>query len=410
MNKSGSKKKAIFIASFISGWGGSEELWAKTVPYIQEKGYHVVASKRHIERWHPKTVDMRQRGVEFFITHSVPKKALLVRIYKKIINKIGRLLRIESKPRPIDKFNFDRPEERMVFNKQAFVKRLRAHDTKLVLVSQGWNFDGMIYAQACLEYGIPYVIVSHKAVDFYWPPGEYREGMREVWSHANGCYFVSKHTKQLTEEQFGIRLPNSKVIFNPVKPTQHIPYPKVNDVFQLCCIGRLFIIDKGQDILIKILSQEKWKKRPLKVAIIGTGPDEQALKELADLLGASNVSFYGEVNDIYEIWKDAHALVVPSRAEGLPLVIVEAMMAGRPVITTDVGGNKEFLEEGVTGFIGDASYVSFDETLERAWQHRERWGEMGKQAAVSIRKIVPESPERIFADLLERHIYEPETH
>ncbi len=406
MKPEGNKKKTIFIASSIHEWGGSEELWSKTVPYLQERGYHVVACRSYIENWHPKTASLIQQGVEFLTTHSFPSKPLIERLYKKVINKVKKLFGIKTRPRPIDKFKFDRQAEVMTFNKSTFIKHLKAYDTKLVLVSQGGNFDGMIYAQACLESNIPYVIVSHKAVDFYWPPSDYREGMREVWAHAAGCYFVSEHNKRLTEEQFGIRLPDSKVIFNPVKPTQHIPYPDTKDVFQLCCIGRLFILEKGQDLLIRALSQEKWKNRPVKVSIIGSGPDERTLKDLVKLLGATNVSLVGQVSDIYEVWKHSHALVLPSRTEGLPLVIVEAMMAGRPVITTDVGGNKEFLEEGVTGFVGYASDVPFEETLERAWQQRERWKDMGERAAVSIRKRIPELPERIFADLLESHIDE----
>src|SRR3546814_14979498 len=101
-------------------------------------------------------------------------------------------------------------------------------------------------------------------------------------------------------------------------------------------------------MLIRLLSQPKWRSRPVIVNFVGTGPDETVLKELAQLLGVNNINFHGHIDNVYELWSRSHALVLPSRTEGLPLVIVEAMMAGRPVITTDVGGNKEFLEEGVT--------------------------------------------------------------
>ncbi len=386
----------VIVSALLMPWGGCEDLWSRTVPFLQDRGYQVVVCKHHIDEDHPKIAEHIRQGVTFLATY--PKRPLVVRAYRKVLRKVKQLL---GSGRTVDKYGFGRSDEVVTF-----AKYLRNYPVKLVLVSQGINFEGLGYAHACMENDIPYVIVSHKAIDFYWPPNDHRVGMRTVLENARQCYFVSQHNKRLTEEQFGLRLPDSQVVFNPVKPTQHIPYPATTGVFHLCCIGRLFIIEKGQDILIRTLSQEKWKRRPVKVSIIGTGPDEAVLKELAELLGVSNVSFCGEVSDVYRIWQDAHALVMPSRTEGLPLVIVEAMMAGRPIITTDVGGNKEFLEEGVTGFIGHASDVSFGETLERAWQQRERWREMGDEAAVSIRKIVPESPERIFADLLEKHIHE----
>lgn len=398
------EKKTIFIASSINEWGGSEELWSKAAPYLLDQGYHVIACRGYVDIWHPKTVSLMQQGVEFLTTHSLPRKPVVQRLYQKAIRKTKRLLGLKTKPRPVDKFKFDQPVEVLTFNKSIFISHLKAYDTKLVLVSQGGNFDGMVYAQACMESGVPYVIVSHKAIDFYWPPVDYRGGMREVWAGAAGCYFVSAHTQRLTEEQFGIRLAHSKVVFNPVKSRKLIPYPDTDNFFELCCIGRLDIVEKGQDILIRALSREKWKKRPVSVSIVGTGPDEELLKDLAKLLGAGNVFFRGQISDTYEVWKKAHALVLPSRTEGLPLVIVEAMMAGRPVITTDAGGNKEFLEEGVTGFIGYANDVSFEETLERAWQMRTAWKDMGARAASSIRQRVPELPERDFANLLTSHI------
>src|SRR3546814_16041794 len=115
---------------------------------------------------------------------------------------------------------------------------------------------------------------------------------------------------------------------------------------------------------IRLLIQPKGRSRPVIVDFVGTGPDETVLKELAQLLGVNNINFHGHIDNVYELWSRSHALVLPSRTEGLPLVIVEAMMAGRPVITTDVGGNKEIWEEGVTAFIGHANDVLLQETME----------------------------------------------
>ena len=54
------------------------------------------------------------------------------------------------------------------------------------------------------------------------------------------------------------------------------------------------------------------------------------------------------------IWAEHHALVLPSRFEGMPLVVVEAMLCGRPCIVTDVGGNAELIRDGINGFLAKA--------------------------------------------------------
>jgi glycosyltransferase involved in cell wall biosynthesis len=118
---------------------------------------------------------------------------------------------------------------------------------------------------------------------------------------------------------------------------------------------------------------------------------------MAKLLEVSNVEFKGQVNGIESLWQEFHALVLPSRSEGLPLVILEAMAAGRPVIITNVGGSTEVVEEGVTGFIGHANEESFGDAMERAWSHRGNWEMMGKKASCYIARKLPTAPEEDFS-------------
>ncbi len=89
------------------------------------------------------------------------------------------------------------------------------------------------------------------------------------------------------------------------------------------------------------MSKEKWKQRDVEVTFFGEGVNKQALVEMARLLDVKNVKFAGHVSDIAGIWKDYHALALPSRSEGLPLALVEAMLCGRPAIVTNAGGSAE---------------------------------------------------------------------
>ena len=137
------------------------------------------------------------------------------------------------------------------------------------------------------------------------------------------------------------------------------------------------------------------------MSFFGDGIHRDGLTRFAEDLGLERVSFEGQTSDIAGIWRHHQALVLPSRAEGLPLTVVEAMMCGRPVIVTDVGGSAELVEDGRTGFVADAPSVgSIDEALGRAWERRGEWPDLGRAAAIRIRELVGGDPARDLADRL----------
>lgn len=377
--KTGSEKKKLAIVTCcIDDWGGSEDLWFKAAIYLKEEGFEIMVLKCTINLYHPKFTELAQRGfllkeLDTFSKKSISER-LLIRVWNKLKNNDENYL------------------------KNNFENHLRQFQPHHVLISQGINFDGLLFANTCMALNLPFSIVSQKAVEFYWPPPHERTAMKEVFQKAVKCFFVSRHNQQLTEEQFGFRFKNAKVVWNPVKvKKQIIPYPSIENGFRLACIGRLFIIDKGQDIVLRIASQQKWKKRPITISLFGTGVDEKGLKEMATLLGVTNVKFKGHVETIEEIWKEHHALLLPSRSEGLPLVILETMAAGRMSIVSNAGGNSEIIKDGETGFIGEATVSSFDSLLEKAWVHRNDWNKMGKNAYEYALQTVPSFPEIDFA-------------
>ena len=77
------------------------------------------------------------------------------------------------------------------------------------------------------------------------------------------------------------------------------------------------------------------------------------------------------------------------------------MLCARPCIVTDVGGSAELLQDEVSGFIATAPKVEcLDDALERAWQKRAFWTEIGQTAAMNVRKLIPEDPVEAFIDEL----------
>jgi glycosyltransferase involved in cell wall biosynthesis len=102
-----------------------------------------------------------------------------------------------------------------------------------------------------------------------------------------------------------------------------------------------------------------------------------------------------------EIWKTNHALVLPSRYEGLPIALVEAMLCGRFGIVTNVSGNVEVVENNVNGFIAEApKTVYLDGALERAWVKRDQWGVIGQKARSFIRTVISRDPIADYARVL----------
>lgn len=127
---------------------------------------------------------------------------------------------------------------------------------------------------------------------------------------------------------------------------------------------------------------------------------QQTIERIVAQLGLKDrVKLVGFVTAVERIWAENHVLVMPSRYEGLPLAMVEAMLCARPVVATDVAGHSEILEDGASGFLAESATVhSMASALERLWTNRTELEMMGQVAAVSIRKYVPREPARVFAD------------
>jgi glycosyltransferase involved in cell wall biosynthesis len=96
-------------------------------------------------------------------------------------------------------------------------------------------------------------------------------------------------------------------------------------------------------------------------------------------------------------------MLLPTRGEGMPLAVIEAMMCGRPVITTDAGGNLEILDTGVNGWVADAATsLSFGKILEQAWTVLPEWKNIGIAAHVRALKLVKDDPAGRLIQLLQR--------
>lgn len=96
----------------------------------------------------------------------------------------------------------------------------------------------------------------------------------------------------------------------------------------------------------------------LRLHIIGDGPQREALISQSRNLGVEDrVSFHGFQSDVYPYLRYADALIITSRHEGIPFVLLEALSMGTPVIATSVGGIPEVVRDGKEGILIDAGDV-----------------------------------------------------
>jgi hypothetical protein len=100
-------------------------------------------------------------------------------------------------------------------------------------------------------------------------------------------------------------------------------------------------------------------------------------------------------------WQTHHALVLPSRVEGTPLAMVEAMLCARPVIGAAVAGIPEWVRHGRSGFIADAHTVSsYASALETAWQQRAQWRTIGTYVREDALRLYDPAPEHPLLNIL----------
>ena len=253
------------------------------------------------------------------------------------------------------------------------------------------------------ERGIPFAIVMQAAAEAWWPSDVRVEKGFYVLDHASAIYFVSEGNRRLTKKQYLRECSRTEVVRNPFNVEYHVnlPWPEVREDWKLAFVGRLEPEAKGCDLLLDVLGASKWKSRNITVSFYGAGRNAASVRKYAELLRLDNVRFCGQAGSVEEVWREHHALVLPSRFEGLPLAVVEAMLCRRPCIVTDVGGNAELIDDNVTGFLAAAPTVRhLDEAMGRAWEARERWQEIGERAGEKIRELIPADPAGIFAGKL----------
>lgn len=346
-------------------YGGSEELWVQTAKLALQRNMRVSACFIRPEVDHPKWRGLEQAGVRMF--YSAPPDSFANRLAGRagaLSYRIGEHLRAKARLAPLRSFFASKPD--------------------VLVINEG----GGILEQSFLEMlqetmpPMPYLSIFHN--NFEQVPGDsWRARLIEFFHSAQAVLFVADATLRATERNLAAHLDNARIVRNPVNiaQTHSERWPDAASP-RFATVGALDVSRKGQDLLLQALSARPWKNRDWHLSIYGSGDHRQYLDELVGFYGLrGRVDLAGEARDVRSIWGAHHALLVPSRIESAPLVIVEAMLCGRPVIAADVGGIREWIQHGRNGFLAHAPTAeSFGAALESAWERRHEWRQMGAHA------------------------------
>lgn len=354
--------KIGFITTMAgSPWGGSEFLWAHTAKQALLDGDEVYLSIFDWSIEHPEIIELKKLGAKIF-------------------------------PRP-------RFEQSSSVANSHLISFFECKADAL-LISQGSSYDILAYAELVKLLDtcrMPYFVICQFNSDDVFLSDLDRSYVYQFFSQAQKVAFVAHRNLDFAQRHLASHIDNAMVVQNPVNlsDSSYLDYP-LNLGLRFACVARLEVQCKGQDILLETLSTGVWKQRDWSCHLYGSGPDETYLQELSIHYGlAENVQFMGHVNDIRRVWAENHILILPSRGEGTPLSLVEAMLCGRPAIVTNVGGNSAWIEEGRTGFIAESPTVKhLHGALDKAWSNRNEWENMGRIAHMVAKNKIDPNPGR----------------
>jgi glycosyltransferase involved in cell wall biosynthesis len=162
-------------------------------------------------------------------------------------------------------------------------------------------------------------------------------------------------------------------VFDSARPTTARGAAEGDD-FTVLCAARLEP-EKGVGVFIRAVTEARLSRPAIRGLVAGDGPERPRLERLA---AGSGVELLGVRDDVADLMAAADAVALTSEAEALPMSVLEAMAAARPVVVTDIGGMAEAVVQGETGLLvpaGDAGAAA--RALVELASDRERAQRMG---------------------------------
>jgi glycosyltransferase involved in cell wall biosynthesis len=395
------RKRVLIITTNIVRWGGSEELWADVASELLGLGCEVMISVFMHADLHPRIISLQNKGAQL---HQRPFPS-----YFKEQRFTGRAL-AELKLRiGLDNTSVDWLK----------VLKFKPHS---VLISSGETFDYSISDQSfivkyCINKQIPFYLISQ----FNWEHDmdismSFRISRRKLVHMSSGNFFVSYRNFTTAQRQVAAIIPKARIISNPIHIAREkvFSYPKTT-VPKIAVVARYQSYIKGQDLLLEALSSSVFSDVPFEVSLFGSGSDKTYFEALIAFYGLeTKVKVAGSVANVSSIWKAHQFFILPSRAEGTSLAMLEAMACGRTGLVTNAGDSALWMAQN--GFVAESNTKeSLIKTLKNAFSAFSSWEELGKACReVILMNHQPDQAQQL-ADLLVARVgveavgYDPQT-
>ncbi len=201
--------------------------------------------------------------------------------------------------------------------------------------------------------GIPYSFTLH-GPDIFFEPHRWRLDAKIASARFVACisHFCRAQAMNFSAQEHWNKL---HIVHCGVEPERYTAAPRARGK-HLLFVGRLAGV-KGVPILLEALQALREPHLVMHVTLIGDGPEREALEARAHDMGLSEfVDFVGykSQSEVADALGQSDIFVLPSFAEGVPVVLMEAMAAAVPVVTTHVAGVPELVEDGVHGILTHA--------------------------------------------------------
>lgn len=270
--------------------------------------------------------------------------------------------------------------------------KLRSLKPDLVHIHHVWPAADRYLSMIARAAGVPHVVVTEHIMGESHSRGQ-QALKRDELKNADAVTAVTGAIVDTLVRDYGIARSLVRVIPNGADlPDEEREAPLArrwrerflaNPLKPLWVVAGRLEEQKGHDLLFDALVALARIGLDFTLAVAGDGSRRGWLEQRALSLGLSpRVQFVGQLEDVGPLLAAADGVILPSRWEGLPLVLLEAMARGRPIVATAVGGVADALEDGVTGTLVPPNEVgALAAALEQLHRRADRAFRLGQVAA-----------------------------
>jgi glycosyltransferase involved in cell wall biosynthesis len=289
----------------------------------------------------------------------------------------------------------------------SLLRILEDFGTEHLFLNQGGTWDAMQidFLECVSAFDSRYSLICHLNQPKPGFSSEQLRLARQIIGRASRVFFNSEWTRRLTEVQISMAVPSAVYFQLPIRfqfdsplswPASRLP--------RIAMVNRLDTYHKGIDIAFQAIARLRQEGMRIQLGMYGSGPEEAYLRELVRFLCIDDsVTFHGYTNNLADVWLNEEMLLLPSRHEGSPVAVIEAMGFGRPVLRTPYGGVAEWIRDGENGYICPAAETDLlCQTLRRALSERYRWAKMGRNAYELVKQAIDLNPAQVFLQALDK--------